>query len=247
MSRSNTQSFDSFVTYEGNHLAYAAMYEVASNPDKPLSPLYIYSKPGLGKTHLVNAAAEIIAESGKVSYIIVTTAERFRNDYIYALRKQMLPDYYAKYECADLIIMEHFQHLSSCQEMQQIFHEIFDLLQEKGKQIILTADVPPAHLIDFDKSLLSKISAGYVIEIEAPKYDDRIAILEDEMQSVLDKRKIAVDEDDLDEIFSIIANSETEDIRQMKGWLTRVIGFATLLDEEINMAFAEKILRSLNK
>ena len=236
-------TFEDFVLYEGNELAHAALHEVSIHPDKPLSPLYIYGSTGLGKTHLVNAAAEQLSEIGKVSYIVITTAERFKSEYIHALRMQSLADFYAKYECADVLIMENFQQLSGRGELQALFHEIFDTLQENGKQVILTSDVPSDYLMDFDSSLLSKVRSGYVVEIEAPGYEDRIAILEDEMDSILVTTRMDADEEELDQIISYIANFETSDIRKMKGMLIRVASFALLLNEELTFAFAARILR----
>lgn len=236
-------TFDNFIIYEGNQLAHAAMYEVSAHPDQPLSPMYLYSGTGLGKTHLVNAAALQLGEGGKAAYIVITTAERFRNEYIYALRMQSLEDFYQKYECADVLIMENFQQLSGCGELQALFQEIFDMLQEKNKQIILTGDIPVNHLMDFDRSLLSKVKSGYTIEIEPPGFEDRIAILEDEMDSILVKSRMDADEEELLQIISYIANFEASDIRKMKGMLIRVASFAALLNEELTFAFAERILR----
>lgn len=243
----NNYSFDGFTVYEGNEVAHAAMYEAACRPDKHRYLLYIYSSTGLGKTHLVNAAVAKMCMTGKVSNIIVTTAERFGNEYIYALSKQVLQETYDEYESADILIMENLQQLSINENIQHGLQEIFDMLHESGRLIILTADVPPEQLEGFDKSLLSKIMSGYVVEIKPPFFETRMEILEIEMERIIEERQINLELEEQEEICSLIANSETSDIRKMKGLLNRVIGFAALLDETLNLEFAKKILQEYNR
>ena len=97
--------------------------------------------------------------------------------------------------------------------------------------------------MELNRSLLSKVLAGYIIEIQSPDFDARMEILEDEAYAILKEREFDVDEDELLEIFSFIANMETRDIRKMKGMLKRVFSYAALLDEELTFLFAERILR----
>jgi len=235
--------FENFLVYEGNKLAHAAMYEVSAHPDQPLSPMYLYSGTGLGKTHLVNAAATQLDENGSAANITITNVERFKTESIYALRMKSLEEFYQKYECADVLIMENFRQLSGYGELQILFQEIFDVLQEKDKQIILTSDVPPDYLMGFDRGLLSKVKSGYTIEIEAPGFDERVLILEAELEAILREQELKVEKDNLGEIFYYIADAEANDIRKLKGMLKRVAAFAKLLNEELDFAFTQKILR----
>ena len=57
----------------------------------------------------------------------------------------------------------------------------------KGLFILIQQYVPVNQLIDFGRSLLSKVQSDYTIEIEPPGFEDRIAILEDEMDLILVK------------------------------------------------------------
>jgi len=237
-------TFEKFIVYEGNRLAYGAAYEVSVHPDRPLSPLYIYSSTGLGKTHLVNAVAVKMREVDEDLNIVITTGEKFTNDFIYALRKQKLQELYEEYECLDVLIIDNVQQFASSRNLQTEFHEIFDMLLAKNKQIILTGNEPPTNLNGFDKSLLSKVRAGFVVEIEEPYVEDRITILRTEAERALARKDIQVKKSELERILSFIVNAENSDIRKLKGMLHSVIAFAEILDEKMDLTFTEKILRS---
>ena len=54
----NRYIFDNFIEGNGNQFAKAAAISVAENPGQtPFNPLLIYSSPGLGKTHLIQAVS----------------------------------------------------------------------------------------------------------------------------------------------------------------------------------------------
>ena len=56
-------TFDSFVAGAGSKFVYAAAKAVADNPGETFNPLFIYGESGLGKTHIMHAIANRIAEN----------------------------------------------------------------------------------------------------------------------------------------------------------------------------------------
>src|SRR3989344_2444291 len=79
-------TFDSFVVGPNNELAHAASQAVAKKPGTTYNPLFLYGGVGLGKTHLLQATGNYIAEDmpeKKMSYIsterlIATIVESFK-------------------------------------------------------------------------------------------------------------------------------------------------------------------------
>jgi len=64
-------TFDSFVVGPANRLASAAARRAADSPGTSYNPLFLYSSPGLGKTHILTAIAHQSAkgEAKKVEYM----------------------------------------------------------------------------------------------------------------------------------------------------------------------------------
>ena len=64
--------FDTFVVGSANRLAVTAAKAVAESPGTVYNPLFIYARPGLGKTHLlmgVGHAARAIDPNLHVEYL----------------------------------------------------------------------------------------------------------------------------------------------------------------------------------
>ena len=61
-------------------------------------------------------------------------------------------------------------------------------MQAAGRQIVLTSDRPPADIEAFDERLLRRVAGGLVVDIAAPDYETRVAIL----RRKAEERQVAV-------------------------------------------------------
>ena len=66
-------TFNNFVVGAGNQFAHAACMAVAEQPTKAYNPLFIYGETGLGKTHLLNAIGNYVAERTDLRIAYLTT------------------------------------------------------------------------------------------------------------------------------------------------------------------------------
>src|SRR5210317_1308156 len=62
--------FKNFVQGKSNELAYAAAQQVAKKPGSAYNPLVIYGSTGLGKTHLLHAAGNLLHKRSPDSKVI---------------------------------------------------------------------------------------------------------------------------------------------------------------------------------
>lgn len=63
-------TFDNFVVGNSNKMAQSAALLVSTNPGDNFNPLFIYSNPGLGKTHLLNAIGNYAKEKILTLFLI---------------------------------------------------------------------------------------------------------------------------------------------------------------------------------
>src|SRR5439155_15651542 len=87
--------FDSFIVGNSNRLAHAAAAAVAENPGKSFNPLYIYSEPGLGKTHLLHAIGHDAVLRGLNALYV--SMEQYVNDYVTSIREHSPAGFRDKY------------------------------------------------------------------------------------------------------------------------------------------------------
>ena len=73
-------TFDSYVVGSSNKFVFAAAKSVAENPGENFNPLYIYGGTGLGKTHLMQAIPNDIAQKTPSLKVIYPTSEKFLNE-----------------------------------------------------------------------------------------------------------------------------------------------------------------------
>jgi len=227
-------SFDSFVVGPHNALAYAAAYAVTERPGVVYNPLFICGRPGLGKTHLLQAIGNRMKTLHKKSMVLYQTTERFVNEFVHALRADKVQQFDTKYHQVDVLLMDDVQFIARKEQTQEAFFHIFNSLYNSHKQIVFSADSPPGEMKDLSEGLKSRLSGGLITDIEEPLMETKIAIL---------KRKASLSEEDLnDDVAAFIASHGNGNIRELEGALVRVIAFASLTKQKVSIDLARKIL-----
>ena len=79
----------------------------------------------------------------------------------------------------DVLIIDDVQEFADKVGTQNAFFQIFNQLQQDGKQLILTSDRAPVEMKGLDNRLLSRFKWGLSAELFPPTFDTRMSILKD--------------------------------------------------------------------
>ena len=227
-------TFKNFVVGSSNEFCHAASLAVADQPGAQYNPLYIHGGVGLGKTHLINAIANQLAESGQYK-IAYRTGEHFTNELIDAIRGQKTKEFRDKYRKVDVLIIDDIQFIEGKQSTQEEFFHTFDALHKAQKQIILTSDRDPSAIKHLAERLRSRFNWGLVADIQPPNFETRMAIL----KSKVELAGITLDDD----ICFLLASKISSNVRELEGALTRLTAYAKLSGKPITMELAQDKLR----
>ena len=228
-------NFNNFVEGKGNQFAKAAALSVSEMPGQsPFNPLLIYSSPGLGKTHLLQAIGNMVQEQNPHYRLIYITAERFMYDFINSIQKNKSSEFSKRYRNVDMLLVDDAQFFKKKEQTQEQFFHLFNSLYQNGKQIILTSDNHPNKMEGFTERLISRFQSGLVIDIQPPDLETRIAILMNKAEH--DGLEIPY------EVLEFMASSIKGDIRTLEGALVNLLAISSLKREDIDLSLAKLVL-----
>jgi chromosomal replication initiator protein len=226
--------FDTFVVGASNHFAFAAAQNVAQNPGKTWNPLFLHGDSGLGKTHLLHAVAAAILEKQGGGRVAIVSSERYTNDFVAALSKGMMDEFRRKYRECSALLVDDVQFLAGKDKTAEEFFHTFNELHDHHVQIVLSSDRPPKELKGLDERLCSRFEWGMRVQIEAPEFETRAAILQ---------KKASVESIDLPQpVTELLAQHIRSNVRELEGALMRVAAFASLKKEPITVQLARDVL-----
>ncbi len=230
--------FESFVVGPSNQLAHAASIAAGTEPGKRYNPLFIYGGVGLGKTHLVNAIGHRILVDKPQARILYLSAERFTNEFIWALQNHRINEFRERYrDGCDALLMDDIQFLAGRDQTQEEFFHTFNSLYHSDRQIVVTSDVYPQQIVEMEERLISRFQSGMVADIQPPELDTRIAIL---------LRKAEQEGIHLDsEVALFLAQHVKSNVRELEGTLLRLAVKAELLKRSIDLDLAKEGMRAV--
>ncbi len=230
-------TFDTFVAGPSNRFAHAAAYAVAEQPARNYNPLVVYGESGLGKTHLLHAIGNYTQEWYPGTRVRYVSSEEFTNEFINAVRAGEARQFQRQYRDVDVLLVDDIQFLAGKTGTQVEFFHTFNALHNANKQIVLTCDIAPGNLKDFDERMRTRFGWGLTTDVQPPDLETRIAILRRKTNS----EGIAVPP----EVLEYIASRISRNIRELEGALIRVTAFASLSKRPVDLALAEEVLRNV--
>ena len=231
-------TFDLFVIGSSNRFAHAAALAVAEAPAQAYNPLFIYGGTGLGKTHLMQAIAQYVAEHSSNLSVRYVTSETFMNDFINSLRDKRIEGFKQRYRTYDLLLVDDVQFFEHKERIQEEFFHTFNSLYEAGSQIVMSSDRPPRDIATLEERLRSRFEWGLITDVQPPDLETRIAIL---------RKKVKTDGIHVPDpqVLSFIASRISTNIRELEGALTRVVAFSSLTGRSLSVELAEDVLKDV--
>jgi chromosomal replication initiator protein len=230
-------TFENFVEGKSNQLARAAALQVGMNPGRAYNPLFIYGGVGLGKTHLMHAIGNLIAQREPKAKVAYVHSERFVADMVRGLQHNTIAEFKRAYRELDALLIDDIQFFANKVGSQEEFFHTFNALLEGQRQIILTCDRYPKEVTGLEERLKSRFGWGLTVAIEPPELETSVAILM--------SKATAMHETLPDEVAFFIAQRIRSNVRELEGALRRVIATAHFTGKAITLDFAKEALRDL--
>src|SRR3954471_13798691 len=230
-------TFDSFVTGKANQLARAAAIQVSENPGTSYNPLFVYGGVGLGKTHLVQAIGNQVADRRPQARIRYIHAEQYVTDVVRAYQQKSFDEFKRYYHSLDLLLIDDIQFFSNKGRTQEEFFYAFNALVEAHKQIVITCDTYPKEIAGMEERLISRFGWGLTVAIEPPELEMRVAIVLKKAEA----DSIALSED----IAFFIAKHIRSNVRELEGALKKVLAFARFNERDLSLELAKEALRDI--
>lgn len=232
-------TFNNFVVGNCNRMAQNAALLVSTNPGKNFNPLFIYSHPGLGKTHLLNAIGNHAKEINPAIVPYYITSKDFVDEIINAMKTNKTEEVYNYYKNVDILLIDDIQFLFGKEKSSEMFFHIFNEIINNNRQIVITSDKMPEELQGIEDRLISRFKSGLSFGIDPPEFETAKAILEKKIENLGNSSLVITDD-----VLDFIVMNYCNDIRSLEGQLKRIF-FCSIMENTnyIDMDFISDIFK----
>ena len=213
-----------------NQVAVSAARAVLEKPGKKYNPLVLVGKSGLGKTHLLNAIGLELAR-GRRAVVACLSTQAFIDELIAAIDGNRVDWWRARYRRATALLLDDI-HLIAGKERTQ--EELFNLLQDKERQLVFTAPAPPNTLTGLEERIVTRLEGGLVAELKEPDREVKRVVLE----RLLTQQHVTPEP----AVVDYLADRPADSVRALVGVVQRVIAAAAAQDGPLNAGLAREVL-----
>ncbi len=233
------KNFENFLLGKSNKLAFEAAKKV-SEQIAYYNPFYVYGGVGMGKTHLLNAIGLSLKDKNKVMFL---SAERFMYQFVKSIKSNDMVKFKEYFRNTDIFLIDDIQFMNGKEAMQEEFFHTFNVLLEKGSQVIVSADRPPNKLTRIQERIKSRFSGGLVVDIQNSDYDLRYKIVKSKNDDLKmhDPNNIKINE----EVIKFISTEVNASIRELVGAFNRIVSFSRIYGKTPSMSEVKVILKDL--
>ena len=230
-------TFENFVEGRSNQLGRAAALQVALNPGRDYNPLLLYGGTGLGKTHLMYAAGNLMRANNPGMRVLYLRSEQFFSAMMKSLQDKSMDQFKRQFHQVDALLIDDIQFFAGKNTTQEEFFHTFNTLFDGKQQIILTCDRYPREVENLEPRLKSRLGWGLSVAIEPPDFETRAAIL----TAKASERKMGLPDD----VAYLIARRMRSNVRDLEGALNTLAARSNFMGRPITPEFAQETLRDL--
>lgn len=228
-------TFDRFVADPSNLVALNAARALAEPGPVRFSPLFIHGGTGQGKSHLMHAIGHAFLDARPDARVLCMSAERFMFDFVAAMRARDTHAFKSRLRGCDLLLIDDLQFIAGKDATQEEFFHTINEIMAAGKRLVISADRAPQALDGVETRILGRMSAGLVADVKGSTLELRRAVLAQRLAELPDAVVPA-------EVVDMIACRIASSIREVEGALNRVVAYASLTGEVIDLGFAQSVL-----
>ncbi len=177
-------TFALYLETDSNRMALTAARAAAAQPGTQYNPLVVTGLNGVGKTHLLHAIGNALAERPDAA-VACLSAQRFLDDYVEALDRGRLDAWRARYRRATAFLLDDVQLLALKPGSQEELFHLFNVLFEAERQLVFTASGAPGTIEGLDERLVTRLQGGLVVDLPPADRDVRSAVARRELEARL--------------------------------------------------------------
>jgi chromosomal replication initiator protein len=228
-------TLDRVIVGPNNQLAFNCAWEVARKPGESFNPLFIFGRTGVGKSHMLQGIAREVLERFPSKETLYIPAEYFVNQYVQSLQRRDVEPFRQRFRNLDMLIIDDLHFLSGKDASQQELLHTLNALEQAGKQVVLASDQHPRDLEEFMEQLTTRFMQGMIAEIELPPRNTRLAIIKSKLEG---HRQLFPQP-----VIEFLAEKLECNVREMEGYVTRLVALAGLTGEKVTLQLAEQALQ----
>lgn len=227
--------FEDLIVGPANELAVSVVRRIADRDPAAYSPVFVHGGCGVGKTHLLHALGNHLAEQHPDCRWLCVTGDEFTNEFVHALQTRRSDAFRQRYRNLDVLIIDDVHFLANKRATQEEFLHTFNAIDGQHKQVVLASDSHPKLIGQFSEQLVNRFVAGMVVRIDVPDFRMRCEILNH-------RARLTTSQPVPQEVIAYIAEHLQANVRELEGALLKLLMFSKVAHQPITLSLARHAL-----
>ena len=226
-------TFEEYAGGESNKLALSAARAAGELPGRRYNPLVLVGPAGVGKTHLLHAIGNVLANAPG-AIVACLSAQDFLDELVQAIERDRVDPWRARYRRVTALLLDDVHLLAGKERSQEELFHLYNHMAAAERQLVFTLHAPPRAVQALDDRLVSRFEGGLVAELAPP---DR------ELKQALIRRQLTHRTGEPDgDLVDYLAARPADSVRAVLGLVQRVLGAADARGATPSAALARELL-----